>query len=40
MVVNHMSDQLSHILVDQDDVNVVAFDEPLEAVFDLADCSI
>lgn len=40
VAVNHMTDQLSYILVDQDNVNVVTLDEPLEAVFDLADGSI
>lgn len=35
--INHMSDQLSNVLIDQDDVNVITLDETLEAIFDLTD---
>lgn len=34
--VNDVTDQLGQVLVDQDDVDVVALDEPLEAVLQLA----
>lgn len=34
--VNHVTDQLSQVLVDQDDVDVIPLDEPLEAVLQLA----
>lgn len=37
VAVDHVSDQLGDVLVDEDDVHIVAFDEALEAVFDFAD---
>lgn len=38
--VNDVPDQLGKVLVDQDDVDVVPFDESLEAVLNLADGSV
>jgi len=35
--VNHVTDELGTVLVDQDDVDVVPLEEPLEAVLQLAD---
>lgn len=34
--VDDVTDQLGQVLVDQDDVNVIPLDEPLEAVLQLA----
>lgn len=34
--VNHVTNEFCHILVDQDDVNVIASQEPLETLLDLA----
>lgn len=38
--VNHVTDEFSVVLVDKDDVDVVALQETLEAVFQLADWCI
>lgn len=38
--VNDVPDKLGYILVDQDDVDVVALHEPLETVLDLAHWSV
>lgn len=35
--VNHVTDELSIVLVDKNDVDVIALQETLEAVFQLAD---
>lgn len=35
--VNHVTDELSIVLIDENDVDVVALQETLEAVFQLAD---
>lgn len=35
--IDHVTDHFRVVLVDQDDVDVVALDETLEAILDLAD---
>lgn len=38
--VDHVPDQLCDVLVDEDDVNVIALDEPLETLLNLAHCCV
>lgn len=38
--VDDVTEQLGEVLVDQDDVDVVTFDESLEAIFNLAHGSV
>lgn len=38
--IDHVTDELCVVLIDQDDVDVVAFQEALEAIFQLADWRI
>ena len=40
MTVDGVADQFGHILVDEDDVDVVALDELLEAVLDVGNGSV
>jgi hypothetical protein len=40
MRINHMTNHLGIVLVDQNDVDVVTFDEALEAILDFADGSV